>query len=217
MPPAAIGDTPPMPHTRLTSTRAPRPHGAPHGQPAARSKALAPLEGLAEDSRANEHDAVKARGPMPPAAIGTTPPMPHIRLISTRASRPHGTPHGQPAARSEALVPLEALAEDSRAKKHDAVKARGAHAPHRQSATRPPRPTPASGRHAHLGPMALHRGNQQPAPKPVYSRVRGSKAVTLVSPQLVARRGNNPGAVAVRMRTRAPTPNTGLRKSPRRS
>jgi hypothetical protein len=37
----------------------------------------------------------------------------------------------------------------------------------------------------------------------VYSRVRGSKAVTMASPQPVARRGNKPGAVAARARTRA--------------
>ena len=38
MPPAAIGTTPPTPHTRLTSTRAPRPHGTPQEQPAVRSE-----------------------------------------------------------------------------------------------------------------------------------------------------------------------------------
>ena len=125
MPPAAIGTTPPTNHTCLTSTRAPRPYGAPQGQPAARSEALAPPEALAKDTRAKEHDAVKARGPMPPAAIGTTPPTHHTRLTSTRAPRPHGTPQGQPAAQSEALDLPEALAKDTRAKYHDAVKARG--------------------------------------------------------------------------------------------
>ena len=125
MPPAAIGTTLPTHHTRLTSKRAPRPHGASQGQPAARSEALAPPEALAKDTRAKEHDAVKARGPMPPAAIGTTPPTHHTRLTSTRAPRPHGGPKGQPAARSEALAPPEALAKDTRAKEHDAVKARG--------------------------------------------------------------------------------------------
>ena len=123
MPPAAIGTTPPTHHTRLTSTRAPRPHGTPQGQPAARPGALAPPVALAKSSKAKVHDAVKARGPMPPAAIGTTPPMPHTRLTSIRAPRPHGTPQRQPAARSEALAPFEALAEDTRAKEHDAVKA----------------------------------------------------------------------------------------------
>ena len=116
MPLTAIGNTPPTPHTRLTSTRAPQPHGTPQGQPATRSKALAPPEALAKDTRAKEHDAVKARGPMPPAAIGTTPPTHHTRVTSTRAPRPHGTPQGQPAARSEALAPHEALAKDTRAK-----------------------------------------------------------------------------------------------------
>ena len=138
MPPAAIGNTPQMPHTRITSTRAPRPHGASHGQPAPRSEALAPPEALTKDSRAKEHDAVKARGPMPPAAIGTTPPTRHTCLTSTRAPRPYGTPQGQPAAQSEALAPPEALAKDTRANEHDAVKARGPmpprghwhHAPH---------------------------------------------------------------------------------------
>ena len=38
----------------------------------------------------------------------------------------------------------------------------------------------------------------------VYSRVRGSKAVTMASPQPVARRGEIPSAVAARTRTRAP-------------
>jgi hypothetical protein len=37
----------------------------------------------------------------------------------------------------------------------------------------------------------------------VYSRVRGSKAVTMDTPQPVARRGKIPGAVAARTRTRA--------------
>ena len=65
----------------------------------------------------------KHEGPMPPAAIGTTPPTPNTRLTSTRAPRLHGTPDGQPAARFEALAPSEALAKDSRAKERDAVKA----------------------------------------------------------------------------------------------
>ena len=42
---------------------------------------------------------------MPPAAIGTTPPMPHTRLTSIRAPRPHGTPQKQPAARFEVHTP----------------------------------------------------------------------------------------------------------------
>ena len=104
MPPAAIGTTPPTNHTCLTSTRAPRPHGTPQGQPAARSKALAPPEALAKDTRPREHDAVKVRRSTPPAAIGTTLPTPHTRLTSTRAPRPHSTLQGQPAARSEARV-----------------------------------------------------------------------------------------------------------------
>ena len=54
--------------------------------------------------------------------------------------------------------------------------------------------------------MALPKCNQQPAPKPVYSRVGGSNAATMASPQPVARRGNNPGAIAAR--TLTPTPNT---------
>ena len=116
MPPAAIGTTPPTHHTCLTPTRAPRPHGTPQGQPAARSEALALPEALAKDTRAKEHDAAKARGPMPPAAIGFTTPTHHTRLTSTRAPRPHGTPQGQPAARSEALAPPGALAKDTRAK-----------------------------------------------------------------------------------------------------
>ena len=71
MPPTAIGTTPPTPQSRLTSTRAPRPHGTPQEQPAARPEAPAIPEALAKDSRAKEHDAVKARRPMPPAAIDT--------------------------------------------------------------------------------------------------------------------------------------------------
>ena len=39
--------------------------------------------------------------------------------------------------------------------------------PPRPLAPRPLRPTPASPRHAHLGPMALPKGNQQPDPKPL--------------------------------------------------
>ena len=56
-------------------------------------------------------------------------------FISSRCRRrsttqpPHGTPQEQPAARSKALAPPEALAKDTRAKEHDAVKARGTHAP----------------------------------------------------------------------------------------
>ena len=73
-------------------------------QTAARSEAPAPLEALAKDSRAKKHDAWKARGHMPPAAIGTTPPTPHTRLTSTRAPWPHGTPQEQPAAQPEALA-----------------------------------------------------------------------------------------------------------------
>ena len=107
---------------RRRSTTQP-PHGTPQEQPAARSKALAPPEALAKDSRAKKHDAVTARRPTPPTAIGNTPPTPHTRLTSTRAPRPHGTPQGQPAARSEALASFEALAKDNRAKEHDAVKA----------------------------------------------------------------------------------------------
>ena len=73
-PPSAIGTTPPKPHSRLTSTRAPRPHGTPQEQPAARPEVPAIPEALAKDSRAKEHDALKARRPTrPPAAIGTTP------------------------------------------------------------------------------------------------------------------------------------------------
>ena len=125
MPPAAIGTTPPMPHTRLTSARAPRPHGTPQEQPVARPEALASPEALAKDIRAKEHDVVKACGPMPPAAIGTTPPTHHTRLTSTRAPRPHGTPQEQPAARSEALAPPEVLAKDTRPKEDDSVEARG--------------------------------------------------------------------------------------------
>ena len=142
MPPAAIGTTPPTHHTRLTSTRAPRPHGAPQGQSAARSEAPALPEALAKNTRAKEHDAVKAIGPMPLAAIGTTPPTNYTCLTSTRAPRPHGTPQGQPAARSEASAPPEALAKDTRAKGHDAAKARGTHAPrgHRHHAPHAPHP-----------------------------------------------------------------------------
>ena len=51
---------------------------------------------------------------MPPAAIGSTPPMPHTRLTSTRAPRPHGTPQGQPAARSEARLLARARVEGRR-------------------------------------------------------------------------------------------------------
>ena len=40
-------------------------------------KPFPPPKALTNDSRAKENDAVKARGPMPPAAIGTTPPTPH--------------------------------------------------------------------------------------------------------------------------------------------
>ena len=46
-----------------------------------------------------------------------------IQTQHTHKVWPHGTPHGQPAPRSEAHAPLEALAKDSRAKEHDAVKA----------------------------------------------------------------------------------------------
>ena len=53
------------------------------------SEAVSPFEAPVRDSRAKEHDAVKARRPTPPAAIGTTPPTPHSRLTSTRAPRPH--------------------------------------------------------------------------------------------------------------------------------
>ena len=49
-------------HHFLTSTRAPRPHGAPQEQPAARSEAPAIPEALAKDSRAKEHDALKGKG-----------------------------------------------------------------------------------------------------------------------------------------------------------
>ena len=52
--------------------------------------------------------------------------------------------------------------------------------------------------------MALPESNQQPAPKSMYSHVQGSKAVTIASPQPVARCGNIPGAVAARTRTRVP-------------
>ena len=125
MSPAAIGTTPPTPHTRLTSTRAPQPHGTPQEQPAARSGAISPPETPAKDSRAKEHGAVTARGPMPPTAISNTAPTPHTRLTSTRAPQPHGTPQEQQAAQPEAFSPPEALARDRRAKEHDAVKARG--------------------------------------------------------------------------------------------
>ena len=111
-------------HHFLTSTRAPRPHGTPQEQQAARSEALASPEALAKDNRAKEHDAVMAQRFTPQAAIGTTPPTPHGRHTSTRAPRPHGTPQEQPAARSGALAPLEAFAKVSRAKEHDALKAK---------------------------------------------------------------------------------------------
>ena len=115
----------PTPRIRLTSTRAPRPHGTPQEQPAARSEAPAIPEALAKGSRAKDHDAVKARRPTrSPGAIGTTPPTPQSRLTSTRAPWPHGTPQEQPAARPEAPAIPEAVAKDSRAKEHDAVKAR---------------------------------------------------------------------------------------------
>jgi hypothetical protein len=83
-------------------------------------KPLAPPEALAKDTGAKAHDAVKARGPMPPAAIGNAPPTHHTRLTSTRAPRPHGTPQGQPAARSEALPylrPWQKTAEQAAAEK----------------------------------------------------------------------------------------------------
>ena len=69
-----------MPHTRLTSTRAPRPHGTPQEQPAARSEAFAPPEALEKASRAKEHDAVKARGLMPGASWGHPPRARQFRL-----------------------------------------------------------------------------------------------------------------------------------------
>ena len=125
----------PLSHT----STAHRPGGTPQEQPAARSEALSPSEALAKDSRAKGHDALKARGPTPPAAIGTTPPTPHTRLTSTRAPRPHGTPQEQPTSRSEALASLEALAKDSRAKEHDMVKERGP-MPHAVIGTTPPTP-----------------------------------------------------------------------------
>ena len=48
---------------------------------------------------------------------------PYPLHLNTRTSAPWHTPHGQPAARSEALAPPEALAKDRRAKGHGAVKA----------------------------------------------------------------------------------------------
>ena len=53
MPLAAIGTMPPTPHTRLTSTRAPRPHGTPQEQPVARSEAPAPFKALAKTPEQN--------------------------------------------------------------------------------------------------------------------------------------------------------------------
>ena len=82
-------------HHFLTSTREPRPHGTPQEQPAARSEAPVIPEALVKDSRAKEHEALKARRPTPPAAIGTTPPTPttpNTHHTSTRAPRPHGAP-----------------------------------------------------------------------------------------------------------------------------
>ena len=118
MHPSAIGTTLPTHHTRLISTRAPRPHGTPQGQPAARSKALAPPEALAKDTRPKKHDAVKAIGTHAPRGHWHHAPHLYTRLTSTRAPRPHGTPQEQPAGRSEALATPEALKNNTRAKDH---------------------------------------------------------------------------------------------------
>ena len=69
MPPAAIGTTPPTPHTRLTSTRAPRLHGTPQEQPAAGSehKCYSPDLLLMPWAQARINAPVP---PLPPEGIG---------------------------------------------------------------------------------------------------------------------------------------------------
>ena len=64
------------------------------------------------------------------------------------------------------LAPSEALAKDSREKEHHAVTARRP-TPPTEIGNKPPRPTPASPQHAHLGPVTLPKGNQQPDLKPL--------------------------------------------------
>ena len=104
--------------SRRRSTTQP-PHGTPQEQPAA----LAPPEALAKDTRAKKHDAVKARGTHAPRGHWHhAPHEPHLPHLDTRTSAPWH-PQGQPAARSKAFAPSEAVAKDSRANGHDAVKA----------------------------------------------------------------------------------------------
>ena len=104
---------------------------------------------------------------MPPAAIGSTAPRPTSASPQHAHLGPMALPKSSQQPDPKPLPPPEALTKDSRAKERDAVKAQRPTRPPRQLTPRPPRPTPASPQHAHLGPMALPKGNLQPDSKPL--------------------------------------------------
>ena len=77
----------------LTSTLAPRPHGASQGQPAARSEALAPPEALAKDSRAKETRCGEGmRTHAPRGHWHHAPHEPHLPHLDTHTSAPWHSP-----------------------------------------------------------------------------------------------------------------------------
>ena len=107
---------------------------------------------------------MKARGPMPPAAIGTTPP----RTTPASPRHAHLGPMALPKGNQQLdLKPLPLLKPWQKTpEQKNMMRRRHDPCPPRSLAPRPPRNTPASPRHAHLGPMALPKGNQQPDLKP---------------------------------------------------
>ena len=93
MPPAAIGTTPPTPHNRLTSTRAPRLHGTPQEQPAVRSE----VHVLARARVEGRHDGLAA-------ARGEVRQQPRRRRREDADPGPHSK-HRPPERSSPSMSP----------------------------------------------------------------------------------------------------------------
>ena len=138
---------------------------------------------------------MKARGPTPSTAIGTTPPTTHTRLTSTSAPRPHDTPQEQPAARSEARVLARARVEG----RHDGLAAARGEA--RQQPRRRRREGADPGPHSKHRPPEKSSPSMSPAPPPFFfgrpglfegartSRARRSfaAAAAMVAPRVLRR------------------------------
>ena len=105
-------------------------------------RSLLSNSGMHLDNPAYELGVEMGHDELAPAAAAA--PVAAAVPVPVAAARPAMPTARQPAARPGAFVAFEALAKDTRAKEHDAVKARGLMSPH-----------------------ALPTGNEQPYPKPL--------------------------------------------------